>query len=160
MVEAPKIRRATKSDKTAIVDLLARQKRLNEEFDTHFRVSDQLEKRIDEYLERVIADHDGYIVLVGEDDGKVVAVVSAFLRDRLFYEPRIEVRITDFYIHPEYRRRGLGKALTNQLIKESAIKGTDLITVEFPSLNMIARNFSESLSFKEIISIMRIDDRS
>lgn len=160
MVEEPKIRRAAKGDVPDLVNLLARQKRLNEEFDTHFRVSDSLEKKIEEYLNRVINDDAGYIVLVAEHGKKVVAVVTAFLRDRLFYEPPIEVRITDFYIHPEFRRKGLGKSMTMQLKTEAAKKGTDLITAEFPSLNMIAANFSDTLGFKDIISIRRIAEKN
>lgn len=160
MVEEPKIRKAVKEDKLEISDLLARQKRLNEEFDTHFRVSDKLEKKIDEYLDRVIGDEKNYIILVGVFNKKIVAVVNANIRERVFYVPPLEVRITDFYIHPEFRRKGLGKAMTKMLIAEAAKKGTDLITTEFPSLNMIAANFSDTLGFKDIICVRRIPEKS
>ncbi len=91
-------------------------------------------------------------MVVAEDNGKVVGFIKADIRERTFYEPRMEGNIVEFYLLPEYRRRGVGANLldyTVKLLKEKA----EIITAEFPTLNEIAVEFYTKLGFRGIISV-------
>ena len=120
-----KIRKAKKEDLGEMAVLIYRLKKLNEEFDTHFKVSSDAEKRIPEYLERILNEPDRFFVIVAAIGSKVVAVLKADVRERISYEPPQDIRITDFYIAPEHRRSGhllrLRCWLNRPAVKESRV---------------------------------------
>ncbi len=147
------VRAAKEQDIPAIVDMLKRLKRLNQEFDTHFSISKEIEKNATEYLNKNLNDHENKLFLVADNGGKVQAFMEILFRKRIYYSPSQEARIMEFYVMPEYRMLGLGKKMMNELIKELRKKKITLISSEFPSSNMIARNFYEKAEFRQLISI-------
>ena len=159
MADELKVRRAKEEDIESIADLMYRLKKLNAEFDTHFEVSPNAKDRILSSLKESIPDSKGCILLVGTMKQKVVSVIRAELRERKFYEPPIDVRITDFYILPEMRRRGLGGIMIAKLREEMQKAGLSLLTVEYPAFNVIAKNFYEKLGFTPNISVLRYMER-
>jgi ribosomal protein S18 acetylase RimI-like enzyme len=159
MADELKVRRAKQEDIESIADLMYRLKKLNEEFDTNFEVSKNAKERILSSLKDSIPDSKGCILLVGTVKEKVVSVIRAELRERKFYEPPVDVRITDFYILPETRRRGLGGIMISKLREEMQKAGLSLLTVEYPAFNVIAKNFYDKLGFKPNITILRYMER-
>ncbi len=159
MADELKVRRAKEEDIESIADLMYRLKKLNEEFDTNFEVSSRAKERIMNSLKESIPDSKGCILLVGTIKQKVVSMIRAELRERKFYEPPVDVRITDFYILPEVRRRGLGGVMITKLREEMKKDGLSLLTVEYPAFNVIAKNFYEKLGFKPNISVLRYIER-
>ncbi len=144
-------RKAEPRDIASLVDLNIRLKRLNEEFDPLLRVRSDIAETSRKYFEKAINSSDS-VVVVAEDGGRVVGFIKANIRERLFYEPRIEGNIVEFYLLPEYRRKGVGAMLLDyavKLLKEKA----EIITAEFPSLNEIAVGFYTRLGFRGIVSI-------
>ncbi|EQD56361.1 GCN5-related N-acetyltransferase, partial [mine drainage metagenome] len=103
MADEVKIRKARLEDIDSIADLMYRLKKLNEEFDTNFEVSANARERIVSGLKESVPDSKSCLLLVGTVGHKVVSVIKADLRERKFYDPPIDVRITDFYILPEER---------------------------------------------------------
>jgi ribosomal protein S18 acetylase RimI-like enzyme len=148
----PAIRTIRKEEISKASELLARLKRLNGEFDPLLKTSESLEKEAKQALDQALEDKDS-IVLVAVDQAKVVGLVKGVLRDRVFYEPRKEGAIVEFYILPEYRRRTLGKELISEASLQLRKKGADLITAEFPSQNEIAKNFYEKLGFRSLTNV-------
>lgn len=148
----PTIRLITKEEVSKASELLARLKRLNGEFDPLLKTSDSLESEAKLSLEQAREDKD-IIVLVAVDQAKVVGLVKGVIRDRVFYEPKKEGAIVDFYILPEYRRRTLGKELISEASRHLKKKGADLITAEFPSQNEIAKNFYDKLGFRSLTNV-------
>lgn len=147
----PVIRRASEQDLNAIVSLLVRNKRLNEEFDPMLSVTDEIEDVARRYVSDALRDQNS-LVLVCEEGGKVVGFLKADVIDRLFYEPRREGVIREFYLLPEYRRRGLGRTMVERAFEELRSMGAGIITAEFPSQHKIAVSFYENLGFRPIIS--------
>jgi ribosomal protein S18 acetylase RimI-like enzyme len=144
-------RKATEKDLQSLVELNVRLKRLNEEFDPLLRVRVDIAEKSREYFGEALRSPNSLIV-VAEDNGKVVGFIKADIRERTFYEPRMEGNIVEFYLLPEYRRRGVGANLldyTVKLLKEKA----EIITAEFPTLNEIAVEFYTKLGFRGIISV-------
>ncbi|MGC9180611.1 MAG: GNAT family N-acetyltransferase [Vulcanisaeta sp.] len=147
------LREARESDVETLIDLVVRLKRLNSEFDPLFSARNDCAERAREYLLNAIHDSKGHLILVAEDMGKIVGVLKADIRERLFYSPSIEGAIVDFYVMPEYRRKGLGKMMLEKAIVMLRERGAQLITAEFPTQNQIAINFYNKMGFRSLVSV-------
>jgi ribosomal protein S18 acetylase RimI-like enzyme len=151
-----RLRPAREADVPAIVPLLLRLKRLNEEFDPLLKVRDDAEARAPEVLKAQLADPK-WIVWVAEGTGadreKVVGFLRATIRDRPFYAPPSEGVIVDIYLLPLYRRRGVGEYLLGEISAELKAKGAGLVTAEFPAQNEIAVRFYAKRGFRPVTSI-------
>ncbi|MEM4294741.1 MAG: hypothetical protein QXV86_03135, partial [Candidatus Caldarchaeum sp.] len=90
-------RKAEKRDLPRLVELNIRLKRLNEEFDPLLRVRNDIAETSRTYFEQAIEASDS-LVIVAEDEGKVVGFIKADIKERKFYEPRMEGNIVEFYL--------------------------------------------------------------
>jgi ribosomal protein S18 acetylase RimI-like enzyme len=133
-------------------ELIARLKRLNGEFDPLLKTSEKLDEDALKTVKKALANDDS-VVLIAAAGGRVVGVVKADLKDRTFYEPRMEGAIVEFYILPEYRRGSLGKDLLSNMTERLKKKGAELITAEFPSQNEIAKRFYTKLGFRSLTNV-------
>ena len=147
-----KLREARKADVESLVALVERLKRLNEEFDPLFRVRGDARERTRRYLENGVERPDKFI-LVAEDAGKIIGMLKAEIRERIFYEPASEGAIIEFYLMPEHRHGGLGRKMIEEATKRLKERGVQLITAEFPSMNKISASFYERLGYRAILSI-------
>ncbi|WP_054857011.1 GNAT family N-acetyltransferase [Vulcanisaeta sp. JCM 16159] len=147
------IREAREGDVDALVDLVIRLKRLNSEFDPLFSARNDCAERAREYLLNALRNSKNHLILVAEDMGRIVGVLKADIRERLFYSPSIEGAIVDFYVMPEYRRKGLGRMMLERAITILRERGAQLITAEFPTQNQIAVNFYNKMGFRSLVSI-------
>ncbi len=142
--------RESEADKAA--ELVARLKRLNSEFDPLLKTSDRLDSDSLKIMKEAIADKNS-VVLVALSDSRIVGMAKAVLRDRIFYEPRKEGAIVEFYILPEFRRGNLGRDLLNEMVGTLKKRGAMLITAEFPSQNEIAKKFYTKLGFRSLTNV-------
>ena len=153
------IREAGKEDVGQAADLMVRMKKLNGEFDPLFKVVEDADKRASRYLNESIASKN-CLVLVAEQDKKVIGFLRAEVKDRLFYEPVREGVITDFYILPEGRRKSLGNEILNKASRKLKQMGAAMILVEFPAQNEIAVRFYVKSGFKALVNTFAKADRS
>ncbi len=150
------LRPAKESDVPALVPLLVRLKRLNEEFDPLLKVREDVEEKAREVLRSDLKDSKALVLAVegvGAERDKIVGVVRAHLRERPFYTPEVEGVILDIYFLPLYRRRGVGELVlkeTSTLLKE---RGAGIVTAEFPTQNEIAVRFYSKRGFRPITSL-------
>lgn len=144
-------REANERDLDQIAMLVARLKRLNEEFDPLLKVSENLEQSCKEYMKEAIRSENS-LVIVAEHKGRIVAVLKAGYINRVFYDPPLEGQIQEFYILPQYRRMGIGKKMLEYAVEKLRHK-VSFITVSFPSLNTIAVSFYEKFGFRPIFSV-------
>ncbi len=133
-------------------NLVMRLKKFNSEHDPLFNVSTDLETNVPKYLQSAIK-LETRDVLVAAFKGKIVGVIMGEILERPFYQPRKELRVTEIYLLPEYRKGGLGKKLLNALVDKEKGKGCDMITVEFPTENLLAHKFYTGLGMRSILSI-------
>ena len=145
------IRRARKDDIEALSDLIVRTKRLNNEFDPLFAVVPDAKARADKYIQSSLAA-PGHLLLVAAEGKKAVGVLRAETRERIFYEPRNEGRITDFYIMPEYRRKALGDEMIQQAAAELKKMGAEIMVADVPAQNEIANRFYVKRGFRALIN--------
>jgi ribosomal protein S18 acetylase RimI-like enzyme len=150
------LRAATLKDVPALVPLLVRLKRLNEEFDPLLKVREDVEPRAEEILKRDIGNPNAVLLAaegVGADKDKVVGVVRALIRERPFYTPEREGVIVDIYLLPLYRRKGVGEFLLREVTARLKDKGAGVVTAEFPTQNEIAVKFYAKRGFRPITSL-------
>ncbi len=146
------IRRARNEELPAISDLVVRVKKLNNEFDPLFAVVSDAKARADSYLEATQGAADR-LLLVAVDGAKVVGMLRAEMRQRLFYEPHAEGFITDFYILPEHRRKALGNEMLQHASAELKKMGAQIIVAEVPSQNEIANRFYVKRGFRGLLNV-------
>jgi ribosomal protein S18 acetylase RimI-like enzyme len=147
------LRPARPADIPALVPLLLRLKRLNEEFDPLLKVRDDAEHQANEVLRAQLSDPKAVILAaegVGPDRDKVVGFVRALVRERPFYTPEWEGVIVDIYLLPLYRRRGVGEYLLRETSAALKAKGAGVVTAEFPAQNEIAIRFYAKRGFRPI----------
>jgi ribosomal protein S18 acetylase RimI-like enzyme len=150
------LRPARAGDIPALVPLLLRLKRLNEEFDPLLKVRDDAEAQANEILRAQLTDPKVVILAaegVGSDKDKVVGFVRALVRERPFYTPEWEGVIVDIYLLPLYRRHGVGEYLLREISAALKAKGAGVVTAEFPAQNEIASRFYAKRGFRPIQSL-------
>ncbi|EQB74115.1 MAG: acetyltransferase [Ferroplasma sp. Type II] len=147
------IRLMEKKDIEGVMEQLLRLKHLNEEFDPLLKVSIGNEKEISEKLTKIIEDKDDHINLVAEEGNRVIGMIMSDIVFRIYYDPKYEARIREFYVMPEFRSKGIGMKLIEKLKEIAAQRNIKMVTAEFPSLNLLASNFYKSIDFKELIKI-------
>jgi len=147
------IRLMEKKDVEMVMEQLLRLKHLNEEFDPLLKVSEGNEKEISEKIIRIIEDKDNHINLVAEEGNRVIGMITSDIIFRIYYDPKYEARIREFYVMPEFRAKGVGMKLIGKLKEVAAQRNIKMVSAEFPSLNLLASKFYESIDFKELIKI-------
>jgi len=146
------IREVRKEELEQAANLIVRMKRLNNEFDPLFTVVDDAAERARTYLERSV-ESKGAVVLVALVGRKVVGVLRAEVKERLFYKPSNGGIITDFYILPEHRRKALGNDMLERASKTLRKLGAEVVTAEFPARNEIAVKFYSKRGFRALTNI-------
>jgi len=150
------LRPAQEADIPALVPLLLRLKRLNEEFDPLLKVRDDASEQARAVLRQNLTDPKSLVLAaegVGADKDKVVGFVRAVVRERPFYVPEHEGVILDIYLLPLYRRRGVGEFLLREVSAALKAKGAGVVTAEFPAQNEIAVRFYAKRGFRPITAI-------
>lgn len=155
--ESIEIRPIRKEDVERASQLLARLKRLNGEFDPLLKTIATIESESSKAIVKAMSSGKA-VILVASKDGRVVGYVKAEVKDRIFYEPRMEGEIAAFYILPEFRRSSLGTRILAAVIQELKKNGAELITAEFPSQNEIARRFYLKLGFRSLTNVYAKSD--
>jgi ribosomal protein S18 acetylase RimI-like enzyme len=148
-----KVRRAGERDLDSIVELVVRLKRLNSEFDPLLKVRDDIYTQVRNWLSGFMNDKNRLLLVAESDDGRVIGVLVSEVRERLFYEPRMEGVIMDFYVMPEFRRRGIGKMMMDEAIKMLREMGAHVISAEFPAQNQISVAFYRKYGFRPMMNV-------
>ena len=153
------IRQAVEGDVDQAAELIVRMKRLNGEFDPLFKVVDDVQQRAVSYLNDSMKAKDS-LVLVAARGGRVVGVLRAEIKDRVFYTPSKEGSITDFYILPEVRRMDVGREIISQVSERLKAMGAEMIVAEFPSQNAIAVRFYSKRGFRALVDVYAVEDKT
>ncbi len=151
MTGEPVVREATKEDVEQAAELIVRMQKLNGEFDPLFGVVDDPLERAVKYVSDSMKS-EGALVLVATRGGKLLGVLRAEVRDRPFYEPSPEGSVTDFYLLPEARRKGLGELMLKEAWRRLKKLGAAMMTAEFPAQNEIAARFYKKRGFRSLVN--------
>jgi ribosomal protein S18 acetylase RimI-like enzyme len=147
------IRQARKEELGAVADLIVRTKRLNNEFDPLFAVVPDVKARAEKHVASSVGSPEK-LLLVAAEGSKVVGVLRAEMRERMFYEPHREGLVTDFYILPEYRRKALGNEMIQRASAELKKMGAQIIVADVPAQNEIANRFYLKRGFRSLTNLV------
>jgi ribosomal protein S18 acetylase RimI-like enzyme len=137
------IRAATEADH----DLL---RELWEEFETELDHEPYLRETWEEAWEDVSVTVREGVALIAEEDGRAVGFVFCSLGER----GRRTAHVTDIYVRPDTRRRGIGRALLAELVEPAREAGLGHVSLEVLVRNTDARRLYERLGFVPVDTFM------
>ena len=105
-------------------------------------------------MRRFLADvaNSGYSFLfVAAAGDRTVGFISGELRQGSpTFHPRTWASVDDVFVEPEYRNRGMGRALLQSVRDWAQERGADGISLQVAAANARGRKFYEDLGFREI----------
>jgi GNAT superfamily N-acetyltransferase len=105
-------------------------------------------------MRRFLADvaNSGYSFLfVAASGDRTVGFISGELRQGSpTFLPKTWASVDDVFVEPEYRNRGMGRALLQSVKSWAQEKGADGISLQVAAANSRGRKFYEELGFREI----------
>jgi ribosomal protein S18 acetylase RimI-like enzyme len=105
-------------------------------------------------MRRFLADvaNSGYSFLfVAAAGDRTVGFISGELRQGSpTFLPRTWASVDDVFVEPEYRNRGMGRALLQSVSDWAQERGADGISLQVAAANARGRKFYEDLGFREI----------
>ena len=90
------------------------------------------------------------VALIAEEDGRALGFVFCVLGDR----GRKTAHVTDIYVRPEARRRGIGRALLAELVAPAREAELEHVSLEVLVRNPDARRLYERLGFTPVDMFM------
>lgn len=111
----------------------------------------------DEYRRRiadVASRADRTLVLVAEEDGRILGTATLELEDRVqggHDRPPLaptEAHLRMLGVHPEARGRGIGRRLMDACIQEARRAGKTILTLDTTGQMRVARRLYESMGFR------------
>jgi ribosomal protein S18 acetylase RimI-like enzyme len=90
------------------------------------------------------------VALIAEEDGRALGFVFCVLGDR----GRQTAHVTDIYVRPEVRGRGIGRALLVELVEPARAAGLGHVSLEVLLRNADARRLYERLGFAPVDTFM------
>ncbi len=135
-----KIRQATIEDSAVITQLMAQL--IEASGYEGWQVSPE---RVEESL-RKMADNDAYQVLLAEDEGQVVGLLSLSFRHTLFH-PAPSALIDELVVEQGHRRQGVGQQLMAEAIERCRAAGCCEIEVSTERSNEAAQEFYRQHGF-------------
>jgi ribosomal protein S18 acetylase RimI-like enzyme len=116
------------------------------EFEAELGGPAYLHETWDEAWEDLAETIEKGVALIAEDNGRPVGFIFCILGDR----GRRTAHISDFYVRPEARNRGLGRRLLAELLEPARAAGLDHVSLEVLLRNADARRLYERLGFTPI----------
>jgi ribosomal protein S18 acetylase RimI-like enzyme len=102
-----------------------------------------------------------YLVYVAEDEensGKIVGYATALIDTQArMFKVGTMASITELWVLPEYRKRGIGKALMEELFAAIDNQGIEWITVHISGNNPDTRRFFDKIGFRQNAVEMQVN---
>jgi ribosomal protein S18 acetylase RimI-like enzyme len=145
------VRKPREEDLDQLADLIKRFYLFNEEFDPAWSIvpdpDNSARTLAKEYIE------GSGKTLVALIDSTIVGYIHAEIRENKMLEAGKLGVITEIYVHPQARRRGIASRLVEEmqaLLSEEKIRH---IAAEFPAQNFVAKEFYSKLKFRPYADI-------
>ncbi len=145
------VRKPNENDLDPLAELIKRFYLFNEEFDPAWAIIPDPDNTA-----RIVAKEyiDGKgLTLIALIDENVIGYVHAEIRENKMLEAGKIGILTEIYVHPQARRRGIASRLVEEIQVELGNLGIRHIAAEFPAMNFIAKEFYIKLKFRPYSSI-------
>jgi len=141
------IRRATLKDIRDILPVWGQLAEFHSGLDTAFTPSAQWAREYGSYL-RVLISRDDALAVMAKDGAEVVGyAVGRITMLPPFFEHRTRGYIHDVFVKPQFRRRGVGRRLVDEILRWLRQRGVNLVELTVAA-NNDAVPFWERLGFR------------
>jgi ribosomal protein S18 acetylase RimI-like enzyme len=149
IITVMKVRVGNAGDFAAVVPMMRKYRSLHEQWDQSlYALRPDAEARFQRWIGPVIEDPRS-ILLVAEANGKIIGFLTAIMEaDLPIYECEQHAMIMEFWVDPEFRRHGAGKALIDLAAKEYAAMGITQLRVRTAMANDAGREMLEHAGFR------------
>ena len=106
-----------------------------------------------EHLQKSISENDDEIVCVACDSSKIVGYCTGLIVKSMFYRDN-RVDVEQFFVKPEYRKQGIGKALLSCVEAEAVSKGIHHFHLSTGSTNIAAQTLYHKLGYADTGEIL------
>ena len=149
------VRKAKIKDVDEITNLNYLLMKYHEKIDKYYEINKDHRKIHNKYVKKLIRSKNA-LVLVAEVNGKIVGTMYGAIKKR---PPVMEVKkfghLGDAFILKKYRKQGIGKKLTKELMKWFKSKRVKFVELEADIRNETAMKSWESLGFKSFMVKMK-----
>ena len=146
------IRRATSSDVARIAKLrLLSQKHFEKSNPLIWRITEEGKTLLKQKVENDI-ENTNVQILLAEVDGEIIGHVQGEVACRSDYMPRTVGQVSLIYVLKQFRRRGVGRRLIEELCKFFNSNKVEDLTVRYIIGNKEAEQFWRKLGFEPTIT--------
>ncbi len=144
------VRRMSPGDTDAVVELWKGTVAYHAGIDARLEVREGSEEEFRRFLTRIVSSREDVIILVAEVDGEVVGFLIGMVRERTpVFIRSIHGYITDIYVDPGFRRRGIGRRLVETAVEWFAARGLDHVRLQVAAANAAGIAFWKNLGFED-----------
>ena len=144
------IRAGRKDDAAEAARLWMRSAEEHTAHDRIYETAPGAEKTMRRFLVDVANSGYSFLFVVAAGD-RTVGFISGELRQGSpTFLPRTWASVDDVFVEPEYRNRGMGRALLQSVRDWAQERGADGISLQVAAANARGRKFYEDLGFREI----------
>ena len=144
------IRAGRKDDAVEAARLWMRSAEEHTAHDWVYETAPGAEKTMRRFLADVVNSGYSFLFVAAAGD-RTVGFISGELRQGSpTFLPRTWASVDDVFVEPEYRNRGMGRALLQSVSDWAQERGADGISLQVAAANARGRKFYEDLGFREI----------
>jgi ribosomal protein S18 acetylase RimI-like enzyme len=110
----------------------------------------------EKFIKKMLRDKSKKII-VAEENTYVIGLCAFSLNDNAYQTRKKQILIDDIYVVPDYRRKGVAKALFNYVKSLAEKEKYEKIDLTVWNFNKEAQSFYESLGFTEQRRIMELN---
>ena len=144
------IRAGRKDDAAEAARLWMRSAEEHTAHDRVYETAPGAEKTMRRFLVDVANSGYSFLFVAAAGD-RTVGFISGELRQGSpTFHPRTWASVDDVFVEPEYRNRGMGRALLQSVSDWAQERGADGISLQVAAANARGRKFYEDLGFREI----------
>jgi ribosomal protein S18 acetylase RimI-like enzyme len=151
------IRTAKKEDIPVIAELNSQLADYHREMDTYYKPGSETREEFKDYLSKII-EEESIRILVAESNSTLIGYsIGTIEVAKRFITPEKIGKISDAFIKPAHRNKGIGKEMIDDLLcwfKQNEIQYVEL-SVDSKNKNSIAA--WEKFGFRECMKKMRLD---
>jgi ribosomal protein S18 acetylase RimI-like enzyme len=144
-----RIRKATMDDFEGLFELKLESRKEATKFNKKLAPIETVKDRYESYLKKDLSS-EWRAVFIAVEDGNVVGMVLGKIFRSMYIQGHERTGyISNLYVKKEFRKKGVGKKLTDALIDWFKSKDTVALTLEVYESNKLAKNFYHKLGFKD-----------
>jgi ribosomal protein S18 acetylase RimI-like enzyme len=144
------IRPGRKEDAAETARLWMRSAEEHTAHDRVYQTAPGAEKTMRRFLADVANSGYSFLFVVAAGD-RTVGFISGELRQGSpTFLPKTWASVDDVFVEPEYRNRGMGRALLQSVQSWARERGADGISLQVAAANSRGRKFYEDLGFREV----------